>query len=413
MTAWRHVRLGDLGTWSGGGTPSKNQPDFWKHGTVPWLSPKDMHGDVLKSTLDKITDAAVERSAVRLVEPDSVAVVVRSGILERTLPVALVPFATTLNQDMKALTCGPEVTPGWVAWGLRANEGHLLRETRKAGTTVASIEWPRFLDSTLPVPPIVEQRRIVDILEDHLSRLDAAEQALRMSIRRAESLEKVALEGTHEGDLRPLGAVAEVQGGIQKQPKRRPAHNAHPYLRVANVTAKGLDLAEVHSIELFDGELSRYRLETGDLLVVEGNGSPNQIGRAALWDGTIEDCVHQNHLIRVRPAPVLLPAFLEMTWNSSRTRRALTALSSSSSGLHTLSVGKLMSLSIPVPPIDRQATLAGEIRTIRDARRSLERSLTHALEEASALRRVLLAAAFSGRLTGRSSDLDLAEELVS
>ena len=152
----------------------------------------------------------------------------------------------------------------------------------------------------------------------------------------------------------PLDTVAQIQGGIQKQPKRVPRANAYPFLRVANVSANGLDLAEVHRIELFDGELERLRLRRGDLLVVEGNGTESQIGRAAMWDASIPDCVHQNHLIRVRPGDNLLPEYLLLAWNSPRIRSLLVGLSSSSSGLHTLSVSKLKGIHIPVAPIAEQ-----------------------------------------------------------
>ncbi len=151
-----------------------------------------------------------------------------------------------------------------------------------------------------------------------------------------------------------LGDVAEIQGGIQKQPKRSPQRNAFPFLRVANVTAQGLKLEEIHAIELFDGELERYRLRRGDLLVVEGNGSASQIGRAAVWDGSIEDAVHQNHLIRVRPGCLLNERFLGLVWNSPSNRAELARIASSTSGLHTLSVGKLKKIMLPLPPMDEQ-----------------------------------------------------------
>ena len=152
----------------------------------------------------------------------------------------------------------------------------------------------------------------------------------------------------------PLSDVADVQGGIQKQPNRAPRDNNFPFLRVANVTSTGLDLADVHRVELFGDELERFRLIPGDLLVVEGNGSPSQVGRAAVWNGAIRDCVHQNHLIRIRPRQDLLPQFLGLLWNSPSVRDELTRVSSSTSGLHTLSVAKLKRLAIPVPPIGDQ-----------------------------------------------------------
>ncbi len=94
--------------------------------------------------------------------------------------------------------------------------------------------------------------------------------------------------------------ISQIQGGIQKQPSRSPRKNAFPYLRVANVLRGRLDLSVVEKMELFGNELDTLRLQVGDMLIVEGNGSRTEIGRSALWNGAIEDCVHQNHIIRVR-----------------------------------------------------------------------------------------------------------------
>lgn len=183
-----------------------------------------------------------------------------------------------------------------------------------------------------------------------------------------------------------LGELAAVQGGIQKQPKRAPRDNAYPFLRVANVTSDGLELSEIHQVELFPGEIETYRLEPGDLLVVEGNGSASQIGRAAVWDGAIAGAVHQNHLIRIRSGPRLLPGFLGLLWNSPRVRDELSALASSTSGLHTLSVSKLKRILLPVPSLDEQRHIVSIVeehlsvlysagRAVRDARSRAENLL--------------------------------------
>jgi len=251
----------------------------------------------------------------------------------------------------------------------------------------------------IPLPPLDDQRRIVELLEDHLSRLEAAHAYLGTSQRRLDAMEQAALANCRDGELRPLADVTEIQSGIQKQPKRAPRDNAHPFLRVANVTARGLELDDVHRIELFNDELDRLKLQAGDLLVVEGNGSPSQIGRAALWDGSIADCVHQNHLIRVRPMDRLLPEYLEAVWNSPENRSRLTQVASSSSGLHTLSVSKLKQLSVPVPSIARQQELVDEVAGITDIGARLGASIATAAQRKKALRRSLLAAAFAGQLT--------------
>jgi len=120
------------------------------------------------------------------------------------------------------------------------------------------------------------------------------------------------------------------------------------------VTRGHLDLSEVHEVELFEGELERYRLKAGDLLVVEGNGTLSQLGRGAMWRGQLANCVHQNHLIRVRVTQAMNPQYLEYLWNSPLIATQIEKVGASTSGLHTLSVSKLRPLTVPVPPLAEQ-----------------------------------------------------------
>ena len=92
--------------------------------------------------------------------------------------------------------------------------------------------------------------------------------------------------------------------------------NHFPYLRVGTVQRGKLDLSRIERFELFDGELDRWRLKPGDLLIVEGNGSEDEIGRCAEWRGEIPDCVHQNHIIRCRPIDPRLGDFTLRFLNS-------------------------------------------------------------------------------------------------
>lgn len=157
-----------------------------------------------------------------------------------------------------------------------------------------------------------------------------------------------------------IGQIAQIQGGIQKQPSRAPKHHAFPYLRVANVLRGRLDLSAVERMELFGNELERLRLHSGDLLIVEGNGSRTEIGRSALWDGEIEDCVHQNHIIRVRIANGN-PKFFDHYWNSPDGQRRVTEQAASTSGLYTLSIGKISRLPVPVAPRVEQDRIVAAI----------------------------------------------------
>jgi len=396
-SGWREATLAEVATLSSGGTPAAKNPAYYE-GDIPWAVIGDLNDGVVRSTARSITQCGLDKSSAKVVPANTILLGMYGSIGK--LGLAGVRMAT--NQAIATVRAGDQVDHRYLFYYLLGQRRDLDHQGK--GATQRNISqtvlkpWPiRFPDD------LDEQRRIVEILEDHLSRLDAADAYLDASRQRLSSMERATLANCRDGELRPLADVTEIQGGIQKQPKRAPRENAHPFLRVANVAARGLELDDVHQIELFDGELDRLKLQAGDLLVVEGNGSASQIGRAALWDGSIANCVHQNHLIRVRPTDELLPEYLEAVWNSPENRAQLTQVASSSSGLHTLSVSKLKQLSVPVPTIARQRELVAEVVAVTSTGAQLGSSLATALQQENALRRSLLAAAFSGQLTAETA----------
>ncbi len=194
-----------------------------------------------------------------------------------------------------------------------------------------------------------------------------------------------------------VASVADLRGGIQKKPDRIPGSNSYPYLRVANVLRRRLDLGEIARFELFRGELERYALQPGDLLVVEGNGSLSEIGRAALWHGEIANCVHQNHLIRVRPTGVLAE-YLELYWNSPIASRVIAELAVTTAGLYNLSVGKIARVPVPVPPPDEQREIVRRATAMLGTVDRLRSAITAAVTAADRAATAALARALRGEL---------------
>lgn len=192
--------------------------------------------------------------------------------------------------------------------------------------------------------------------------------------------------------------VGLVSGGLTKNQKRGDHDIQRPYLRVANVYANRLELEDVHWIGVSKSELDRVLLQKGDVLVVEGNGSIEQIGRVALWDGSIEGCVHQNHLIKVRCTEEL-PSWYVLVWCMSPLgREQIRRVASSTAGLHTLSISKIQALPIPIPTF-------GELEQIRDRFEQMDSlvenqkvSVRSESRRSAALRQSVLRSAFSGHL---------------
>jgi type I restriction enzyme, S subunit len=169
---WSTKRLKNLVHFQGGGTPSKENLEYWS-GNIPWVSPKDMKTRLILDTADKITVEAVEQSATNLVDPGAVLLVVRSGILNHSIPVAIAGTTVALNQDLKALIPRPEVLPKYLSYVIDGKQSPLLVEWRKEGATVESLELELIENSRFPVPPKSEQHAIVEFLDRETGKIDA------------------------------------------------------------------------------------------------------------------------------------------------------------------------------------------------------------------------------------------------
>lgn len=208
---WCTATIMDVATASGGGTPSKSDSSFWDAGTIPWVSPKDMKTFLIQSSEDLVSSKALGR--LTLIPSDSILVVVRSGILSRTLPVSINKVPVTINQDMRAFVPEAGIDHRYIAWQLVSQERSILDRCSKDGTTVASIEGPALANYQLTIAPEKEQTRIVEKLEELLSELDAGVAELKAAQRKLAQYRQSLLKAAVEGSLTADWRAAEARRG--------------------------------------------------------------------------------------------------------------------------------------------------------------------------------------------------------
>src|SRR5690625_1094444 len=183
---------------TGGGTPSKNNSSFW-NGNIPWVSPKDMKINQITSTQDYITEEGLNNSSANLISKNSLLIVFRSGILKHTLPVAINLIEVALNQDMKAIEPNFDISTLYLKFMHLGLENEILTFCTTLGATVDSISMKFYMNFELPVPPIEEQRQIVEYIETETARLDAeirtAEEEIRLLQEYREALISEAVTG--------------------------------------------------------------------------------------------------------------------------------------------------------------------------------------------------------------------------
>jgi type I restriction enzyme S subunit len=207
--------------------------------------------------------------------------------------------------------------------------------------------------------------------------------------------------------------LGEVIGGLTKNSKRKTYPLKLPYLRVANVYADELRLDDVQEIGIRETELERVLLQKGDLLVVEGNGSIDQIGRVAIWNGSIEPCVHQNHIIKVRFELPEVNNYILSWLLSLRGREQIVRVASSTSGLYTLNLSKVSMLPIPLSPLAEQRRIVEEVERRLSVVEALEAAVATNLRRAERLRQAVLKRAFEGRLVPQDPGDEPASALLA
>ncbi len=177
-------------------------------------------------------------------------------------------------------------------------------------------------------------------------------------------------------DRKPLSEVAIITGGLTKNSNRNTFETKMPYLRVANVFYNRLDLREILEIGIKEEEIEKTLLQAGDLLFVEGNGSIEQIGRVAIWDGSIDPILHQNHLIKARfNNEIIAPEYALFYFMLQDGRQQIISKSVSTSGLNTLSVNKVSSLLLPIPPITLQKQFGEFVKQVDKSKFIIQKSV--------------------------------------
>jgi hypothetical protein len=369
-----------------------SNPAYWNSGDIPWISSKEVAGGVLVATEKRITSLAVQETSLRLLPPGSVVVVVRSGILLHTFPVAFVPFECTVNQDVKSASAVTGVDGRFLAYLIEGNSEEILQRYRKTGTTVQSVDMPGLLSHRVSLPPLPVQRRIVDLmahLDNQIANLRTERDAVEGDLRRIRNGLMLS------GEPRRAGDVFEILIGRQRSPSRSSGPSMTPYLRAANVKDGRLDLSDVKEMDFDSVERDRFGLKSGDVLVSEGSGSAKAVGAAARWTGEIQGPIcFQNTLLRYREVPGESVASFVYHW--CRWAYESGAYMETATGTNILHIGstRAVEMSVGWQAPGTQVLLC----EVLDDHETTIVALDHEVQSLTKVREVMLADLLAGRL---------------
>lgn len=403
------VRLEDVITFKGGGTPRKDIPEYWD-GDIPWASVKDFKSFEISQTQDHITKAGLEASSSNLIPAGHVIIPTRMALGKA----AINTVDVAINQDLRALLPKTDIDSKYLLFCLI----NLADEIEKlgSGATVKGITQEKLYQLKIPLPPLDDQKRIAQLLgivegliaqrKQHLQQLDALLKSVflemfgdpiinpkKFSVRKLSEFYVNPKEGTKCG---PFGSALKkdevVESGV-------------PVWNMDNIGPSGQMIMPFRmwiTKEKYD-ELSAYEVLDGDIVISRAG----TVGKMCVARMGGSPAIISTNLIRVRLGPGLLPLHFVslMLYCKGRVGRLKTGADGAFTHMNT---GVLDSLEFPYPPIDLQNQFAAIVDKVEGIKTRYQQSLG----DLEALYGALSQKAFAGELDLSRVSLPLIDEVI-
>ena len=232
-------------------------------------------------------------------------------------------------------------------------------ELKTHGATMKHIVKKDFDNTVIPFPTVEKQADIAYILSKIESIVEFRQQELQqlddlIKARFVEMFGDMYLNSKGWPEAK-LESMADVVSGITKGRKTKAEDLTEvPYMAVSNVKDGYIDWTTVKTIEATQQEIEQYRLLADDVLMTEG-GDPDKVGRGAIIKEPLENCIHQNHIFRVRlDESMILPEFFAEYLQHQRSKRYFLGCAKQTTGIASINMTQLRALPVLMSPLPKQ-----------------------------------------------------------
>jgi type I restriction enzyme S subunit len=305
---WRRFSLKEVADLVGGGTPDRSVPRYFG-GDVSWVTPTDLPpiGEVreLGEVEETISEEGLRNSSARLLSPGTVLFSSRASIGK----IAVTNRSCATNQGFtNFLPRDGTVDPWFLAYYLCHSTSQIVQLAGE--TTYKEVSRGKLKEFPIILPPLCEQRRIVERIKECLSRVDEIKR-LREETREEVEQSFSSLLAEFFDSAWPCKTLGSLTTDIRNgwSGKERKDGNPTKMLRLSSVHSRTIDPTESKDILLDTTDIEAFRVVKDDVFVVRGNGSKHLVGRSAIADSTYDNVVFNDLLIRLRFSSDMLPRF--------------------------------------------------------------------------------------------------------
>lgn len=410
---WVWVRLESVASWGSGGTPSRKHEEYY-NGDILWIKTGELNNGWIYDTEEKITDEGLKKSSAKLFPPYSVLIAMYGATIGK---VAILGVPATTNQACACAVCNQSLLYMYLFYYCISQKNVFIEKGK--GGAQPNISQIILKQHPIPLPPLSEQQRIVERIEELFTKLDEAKERLQevaesFAVRKAAILHKAftgELIGKQVTELVPLENLVDL---IKIGPFGSSLHesdyieNGIPLVNPKHIVQQRI--VPQSKISISDEkaeELSSYKLKENDIVL----GRRGEMGRCAPISNREENWICGTGSMIIRLKKEYDAKLYSLILGSQAT---VTYLENSAVGSTLKNLNEKIVRKIPVPQFssEEQHEIVRLIDDLLARERSAQQATEQALASIDLMKKSILARAFRGELgTNKASEASALELL--
>lgn len=404
---WCWTTLEYAAKWGSGGTPSRNNADYYT-GNIPWIKSGELDDDFVYETQEHISDEAIKSSTAKLYPINTVIIAMYGATIGK---VGIMGVKASTNQACANGVCGRNVYFKYLFYYAISQKEAFIQKGK--GGAQPNISQEIIKKHEFPLPPLSEQYRIVERIESLFSKLDTVKEKVSEVIKNCEMRKTAILYKAFSGELTTkwreengfridswktvkIGSLLdEIKYGTSE--KSDYSYEGIPVVRIPNIcdiTLNFDDLKRLQRQEYSDSEC----LAENDILIVRSNGSKKLVGKCAIVPKINFKCTYASFLIRLRMNKSILPSYTVWYLTSEQAKNQLFNKTKSSAGINNISSKEICDIDIVVPSLPEQKAIVILLEDLMCNENKAIRYAEKVIDQIDIIKKEILTCAFRGEL---------------
>lgn len=394
---WSIKQLGEIATVTSGGTPSRDNAEYWTNGSIPWIRTTEVQNCVLnfEDTQEFITELGLKSSSAKLL-PEGTILLAMIGQGKTRGQVALLKFQATTNQNSAAIILNKDNDPEFYYNYLLSQYKNIRGASNSAGQS--NLCGGLVKDIKVPVPPLAEQKKIAQILSTWDKAITTTEKLLENSQKQKQALMQQLLTGkkrfpgfNEKWTTKSLGQIGEIKSaGVDKNiiEGERPVRllNFTDVFNRSFIYSKELN----HWVTAPAAKALSCDIKKGDVFFTPSSETRNEAGIPAVAAENIDDCCYSYHVVRFRLKEEWDLSFKAYIFTTPEFRKQACMLADGSGQRYVISQDGFRGIRITYPSYQEQVLIGKAIKAAEDEVNLLKQKISYLKEEKNALMQQLL-----------------------